>query len=612
MRTGGQTRRELVMLANAPDARSYLGCVLDGEGMVREWLQICVQNLDDFAATETRFEGQVSSVQMDERWRRYWETVHQMAPGMVILQVPESQWHPLYLDPVRGCIVRPTTREGTEWKLCRDDKVLEAAGLPKYSQSVSRYLSVSDKSGANRFVAADAKAPLKEVALTRAKELGFESSWLSVNPQGGPMIARIHSPLDFEDYVELLGGATIAQVSAKKRDCEAALLRTALAGAGQDGRRHGLLFSGSNGAELFYLKLRLLLQAGRGLQTHLRQQGCPLLNLEPASFGVFPGVAGELPWPWTTTCELVRPGRAVAFKIPNSSEVRFVAVGESGSTIYCPAGRSRRSDLIATLRPDKILVDQQRLTIEGRLQLLVPEPVDTADIVRFRFSEGPILDDFCGAVLTDGPAQRKEISFRTWPRIFTPEEIAQLRKFEGGKVGRCWSELIPALSSPYDLNSLSILGARALLVHEKNPVGKVADQLEELGRSVSEQLPEKATLEQTMAVVERLLTSNAGREALASIHVLGSLSDVGKDPDWLPTRLWAGALAVLLRLMPGLGSVSQCADYGAAPAGGLHTPLDEPLAALEGLCARARSLVFCDWNANCEVRAILLELRENW
>src|SRR5437762_9882474 len=71
-RESGASGTELVMLANVPDARAFLGCVLDSAGKVREWLQLWVQNLEDFGTNDTGLEDQVSSAQLDRRWRTHW------------------------------------------------------------------------------------------------------------------------------------------------------------------------------------------------------------------------------------------------------------------------------------------------------------------------------------------------------------------------------------------------------------------------------------------------------------------------------------------------------------------------------------------------------------
>jgi hypothetical protein len=336
-----------------------------------------------------------------------------------------------------------------------------------------------------------------------------------------------------------------------------------------------------------------------------------LLNLDPASFGILPGACEELPWPWMTRCELLRPGRALKFKIANTEEVRFVALGDSGAAAYCPGGRSRRENLMAIIHPLRVMVDeQQQVAIEGRLRLSSPEPIELSDVIRFRFSEGQIPGEFCGPVITAGAAVRTELEFRTWPRPLTSRDLAQVRRFEGRDIHRCWCELIPALSSPYDFYSLSILGAHALLVHGKNPLTAVKDEWERLGRAASAMLPPGAGVDQAVPVVEGLLATGEGFGCLAPKHLFGALPDAPAESD-LPAALWAEALTILLRLMPGLGTLSLCSDFGAAPHGGLHLPLEEPLAALENLCLRVRGLVFSDWNTNREVRAVLAALRDS-
>jgi hypothetical protein len=106
------------------------------------------------------------------------------------------------------------------------------------------------------------------------------------------------------------------------------------------------------------------------------------------------------------------------------------------------------------------------------------------------------------------------------------------------------------------------------------------------------------------------LAADSSFHSVSTSHLYGALAGVPEGLDGLPAQHWAEALAILLRLMTGLGAVSECSDYGSAPTGGLHAPLEKPLMALESLCVRSRSLVFSDWNANCEVRAVLADLRD--
>ena len=64
-------------------------------------------------------------------------------------------------------------------------------------------------------------------------------------------------------------------------------------------------------------------------------------------------------------------------------------------------------------------------------------------------------------------------------------------------------------------------------------------------------------------------------------------------------------LAFLVRLFPGLGPFSICADLAAAPTEAPHMIFAEPLNQLEVLLTRLRSLCFSSWRENNEVAALL-------
>ncbi len=612
VRAGAAGKNELVMLANLPDSRAYLGCLADRENKVREWVQIWVQDLEGLLDIDQGLAEQLTGEQLDRRWRRHWQATKNLSPSQIIAETAVENLRPFYLDAQQLKVVCPKTAEGTEWRVCRNDAELEQAKLPKSSQSIWRYLAVGDAAkGTAMYCSTDKRAPVGGLAQERSAALGFKPELIPINPQGGQVAVRVHPPLDFGDYADLIGGATIAEIGARKRDCEAAILASTLGVLGQDGRRHGLMLGNNNAAELFYLRLRLVLQAGKALLANLRGNQCPLLNLDPCSFGIGIQATGELPWAWTTTCELVRPGRAVTFAIPNTDQVRFIAAGDTGIPAYCPSTASRRGDMGVTIRPLRINVEDRRVSIEGSIWVSSPFPVETSDIVRFRLTQAGIAGEFFAAVVLDKPGLLQEIKFRTWNRDMTPEEIAQLRRFEGGKLERSWCEFIPVLSSPYDFYSFSLVGARALLVNPTNLVSGVIDELERLGRVAGNQLPAGASLPQVVDAVEKILAAEKGNEILSAVQIFGQLPNRPKQVDFLPPRMWAETIALLVRLMPGLGNASVCADYGAAPSGGLHVPLEETIAALENLCARARSLVISDWNSNRELRSLLAEIKSS-
>jgi len=600
-----------VVLQNPPYCYAYLGCICDGEGRVREWVQLWVQNAEEASAPEAGEAEGPSNQQLDVRWERHWQATGQLSPGAVLFRSPLETLEPLYLDPLDWKITSPRPAAGGRWMLCRDDEVLTRASLAAYSNSRSRYLLAQGAAdGEAHFV----PALRPDLAGAAGEELGADPAWLALNPQAAPMAARTHALLDFEDYADLLGGATVAEIGARKRECEAQLLSALLAPEGRETRRHGLLLDWNNPAEVFYLKLRLLCQTGRALLTHLRETQAPLLNLDPASFGVFLAGPGELPWSWTTVCELVRPGRAVPLPIQGTGVERFIGSGNAGAPGYCPAGLESRDHNVTILLRD-VKVERDRVSLEVTIKTKSPVHVSASDWVCFRLSSGRVTGDFYGTV--SSAEEGRELRLWTLPRPMSPresEELCGVKTNKYNRFERCWCQLIPALSSPYDLYSLAVLGGRALLCHhdgeaEGNSLGEVVDALESLGREVGEKLPAEADWRAIVTAVENRLRQEPKDPRLTQEHLLGWLPDRGAGANWLPASLWAETLAVLLRLMPGLPAISQCEDYGQAASGQLHVPLEQPLAELESLCARARSLVFSDWNANREMRSVLEGLR---
>ena len=70
----------------------------------------------------------------------------------------------------------------------------------------------------------------------------------------------------------------------------------------------------------------------------------------------------------------------------------------------------------------------------------------------------------------------------------------------------------------------------------------------------------------------------------------------------LPAELWWETVGTILRLFPGAGPDSFCRDFGDAPSLALDGIFERPLAELDLLQLRSRSLVVTDWDQNIEVR----------
>ena len=66
-----------------------------------------------------------------------------------------------------------------------------------------------------------------------------------------------------------------------------------------------------------------------------------------------------------------------------------------------------------------------------------------------------------------------------------------------------------------------------------------------------------------------------------------------------------------MRLFPGVGPDSFRRDFGDAPAGALETVFNDPLAELDALLVKSRSLIVIDWTVNREIRSVIDRLTLN-
>jgi len=196
-----------------------------------------------------------------------------------------------------------------------------------------------------------------------------------------------------------------------------------------------------------------------------------------------------------------------------------------------------------------------------------------------------------------------EWRFRTERQRFPEALGAQIKAAEGVPIPETQFDVIPLLSSPCDLYSLSIVGARGLLVDPDTTLAIVADELASLARQVAMQHQANVPLgERIRAIFQadaRWLNSlgpqRLTRETLSPQEAF----------DLVPANLWFDTLGLLVRMLPAVGPDSFCRDYGDAPRGGLHKIYDAALNTLDTLLVRTRSLIVIDWRFNREIHAVL-------
>ena len=166
-------------------------------------------------------------------------------------------------------------------------------------------------------------------------------------------------------------------------------------------------------------------------------------------------------------------------------------------------------------------------------------------------------------------------------------------------------ETVPVLSSACDLESIGILAARILLVNGAYDLADAVFELRGLAAEVEGG-------DQTKALPERIreiLKSDPNRGRWLTSIGPHRLVRAGVTPDdaiaAVSTRLWAHALAMIVRTLVGAGSDSTCADFGSASPESPHDVFAAVRQDLYDLLAWTRALIFRAPEADAEVLALL-------
>ena len=251
--------------------------------------------------------------------------------------------------------------------------------------------------------------------------------------------------------------------------------------------------------------------------------------------------------------------------------------------------------------------EKGRAIIEGTLVLEERQNFSPHDLFWIRLPLATGRVDLYGHIYSAESLARGEVRFRTIEQVFPEAVNKALKTAEGAAFPRSPFEVVPLLSSPCDLYSLGVLGARALLVNEQNTVAVAADELLSLARQVAaEYSPDqplgrrvRAAFEKDARFLDALGPHRLVHEALTPADIFA----------YLPEELWYDTLGALLRFFPGVGPDSVCKDFGDVPALALESVFNQPLADLEKLIVRSRSLIVIDWNANSEIRSVIASRR---
>lgn len=594
----------LDVLSCTADGVVYAGCLLDGLGNAREWLEIWVQTppLDEEGAAL----GEANSASLDAGWTRMAEVRHRLE-GDRAIGGPWELRHgpPTVLDvPARRAVVLGAGEDGGPWALCDDDAVLEAAGKPRYSGGLARHLW--------RPVLGD-QSPL--VAITGEgrsawRDLAPEGSeFLPFNVQGGLMFVRRRAPVGFEAYVDWLSKGRFhmppplrgqgGEPDDRREDPSATALM------------HGGFLPSIGGVaglvtEVLFLKLRAIASAVRSVRTATEMLDAPLLSLGSGSFGVeLPEADAGLPYAWGS--RVVFEGGAESRELSSVDRgaprrFSYQRPGETG--VYRPGGDAGPMRRTMGLRIKRIVrIEAGRVSVEGTV--LPREPVRTGSgtlaTIPLALPGGRI--EFHAHLTHADALSRGELAFTSLPLQIADSELAELARFEGVEVGDAPVVLSPSLSSPADLHALGVLALRTLVSRSAESLGTAVVTAMSLARELpdpGEGGPSVTARVSAVAKSDPRWTAVLGPGCLVAEPELSAVA-----AEAIPDGLWWGVIGTVCRMFPGAGRDSYCSDFGVGAGRRLSGVYDAPLADLSALVHQTRSLLIVDRRTCEEVGSVI-------
>jgi hypothetical protein len=606
-----------LLLGETIDASIYLGCLTDRRGDPKSWLEIWVQNVDLMAES---FRAQVEAVSnslIDRRWSERLATFQKLDRSAII----ETGWEtvhppPVFMDAKAARLIRPiepaTNRPFT---LCTDDAALVPAGLPAYTSSLHRYLWNGPDVETPVFVATTNGAPTP-TGIKTASEL-FPSLF-PFNPNGGFLLVRSFCPLKLVDFADLLAGRSWPGFASGGVSFDFGGPYSQLGDADTLVQRGAHLFAGRDGGagqlrEVFHLKVNLILQCLSQTRDAVRCLQLPLLKLGADSFRVRLSQTGTgLPFFWTARVDLTESSAAVALPIATSKSRYFIPPAVTGPSIYRPQNLSALSHGEGVFRIRKVLPPvpegsciEATLATDDRLQIA------GNDLIHIRLGLPIGRVDLYGHADESEALAKGETRIRTLPQKLSENVLAALDQASGTPVKTAHFEVLPMLASPCDMYAAGVLSARILLADEENTLPIAVDQL----LSLAHELATKSVGESPFAVRLRALINEDPRWNLAlGPHRLTARPEMREVASRIiPTELWWETVGIILRLFPGACPDSFCRDFGDAPSLALDAIFEKPLAELELIQLRTRSLVVTDWDQNNEIlEAIDAVMAKHW
>ncbi|RFC44874.1 MAG: hypothetical protein DVB28_000850 [Verrucomicrobia bacterium] len=598
----------LLTLRETTLASVVLGCVTDAEGKVLDWLELWLQKTGASALCSPTFGTPPLNHLLDLEWARLAANLKHSAPDCYI----HTSFVNAHLQPVVISLATNTTSlsentAGQPWKLCTDDTLLAAAGLPSYHASHERFLSCSLETGETEFRKINPSSNPFQSAETASSSSAVKISLFSSSPR---LIVRRLIPVSLEQHLALLGGIPWPGIENAKQPLVLSGIYEDLSRVDYLQQGAAFLISARAGRagcllETLHLKLVLLRQIVSCVQSSTRFLQLPFFNLCAASFGVrFENGADGLPPFWNAKVYLLQPSDAVSLTVPGTLSTVYQRRGAASLSIYQPEALNKAVQGHCSIRILRILPSENGdVCLEVSLSSSENLAAVADVLVCLQVPLSSELVDLHGFFDPRSKSIKSgEAILKTLPRSFSNASLSALQSAVGSTFSHLPFSMIPSLSSPVDLYSLGVLATQILVANTQIPLPFALDALLSLTRTVFDRAP-AASLG---TIIEKTFSEEPHRlDKLGPQHLLFTPLSSEEALAAIPPQLWWDTLALICRFFPGLGSESFSRHFGAGQEGGLEAVYDAPLRLLDSLILRTRAALFSDWRSNLEIGGLI-------
>lgn len=596
-----------------PEARVFVGAICDQGDRIIELVEVWVQTVASTIG-ELGFADSINNAALDARWDRQLKAFQETAPTSFIdVSGLNDRLSATVLDAAKGVLVPVhTVLGGDAWELCREDAILEVAGLPRFTGTTHRYLYQPIDVNKTDFIPLGKNAPRNSYTKELEEALPLPADCVPFNLEAGRLAVRRLATFDLEEFILLLGGGPWRGLDQAKQPCLPEGLASTLQAVDQirEGGHH--LFRGTEGrsgwvSEAFYLKVCLWAELFSQVRESVAQLQLPFYGLDAASFRIeLPGVSSHLPILWGFRAELVATSEAFALPEITTDTRFFKPYRQSGYSIYKPESLTEAIRSQGSLRLRQVRdVGKGEVVLQGTLATNERLEACASDLVYLRIPLGEeTLEVFATISEAEGLAQG-EVRFASLAQVVSAPLRDALVACEGVPLPRVPFEVMPVMRTPCDVYALAVMGIRMFLVNGTNTLPVALDECLSLARQVASENSFDTTLEERVARI--YAADTRWQSSLGPHRLLVEKLSEEEGAALFPRDLWTRFLSVLIRCFPGVGPDSFHSDFGAASPFALEQAFDPALEDLQRLRIRARSLLLIDWSQNREMGEVLAD-----